>query len=437
MTSIWPRLANAALAMLVVWVADSGTALAQPPISHCSTTGQNLAVGDLLESDYLWYQFLPRVDPAPYASPGAYLDAVRYRPLDRGFSYITSRAENDAFYDASQFVGFGFSGRTDATELRVLQVFDGSPAQDAGLTRGAHIVEIDGRSVAARIADSSIQTALDPSAVDIAFDTGDGSLRRARMTQRIVTIPTVSSARTFDVNGRRVGYLNFRNFVEPSYGALDTTFRTFREADVNELVLDLRYNGGGLVDVSVHLGSLIGGALTDGQVFAEMRHNSRNTDRNRALRFRSSEHALGLSRLFVITTRASASASELLINGLRPFIPVVVIGDTTYGKPVGQYGVPICDSVAAPVTFASVNALGAGDFFDGIPADCAAPDDIERQLGDPAEASLSAALALIGEGTCRRSAAASSQSAASTSGQSAAAAAPPRIAGWRAVVNAY
>jgi hypothetical protein len=435
MMSIWSRLAYAVLATLVAWAVPPGAALAQPPISHCSTTGQNLAVSDLLESDYLWYQFLPRVDPARYSSPAVYLDAVRYRALDRGFSYITSRAENDAFYDDSQFVGFGFSARTDATELRLLQVFEGSPAHDAGLTRGSHIVEIDGRSVAARVADHSVDAALEPSAIDIVFDTGDGIQRRGRLTKRVVTIPTVSSVSTFDVNGRRVGYLNFRNFVGPSYGALDTAFRTFRDAGVNELVLDLRYNGGGLVDVSVHLGSLIGGSLTTGQVFAEMHHNARNTERNRTLRFRSAENALGLSRLFVITTRASASASELLINGLRPFIPVVVIGDTTYGKPVGQYGVPICDRVAAPVAFASVNALGAGDFFDGIAADCAAADDIDRQLGDPAEASLSAALAFIRSGSCGRSTAASSQSVASSSGLSPSA--TPRMVGWRSVVNAY
>ena len=108
---------------------------------------------------------------------------------------------------------------------------------------------------------------------------------------------------------------------------------------VRDLVLDLRYNGGGLVGVAQHLASLIAGVRTNGQVFAEYFHNDKNATRNRVLRFEPKPHALGLERLVVITTGASASASELVINALKPFIPVVVIGSRTYGKPVGQYQV--------------------------------------------------------------------------------------------------
>ena len=88
------------------------------------------------------------------------------------------------------------------------------------------------------------------------------------MTKRLVTIPTVSLSRVFTVDGRKVGYVFFRNFVRPSYDALDNAFAALKEAGVTELVLDLRYNGGGLVDVAVHLASLIGGSLTRDQVFA-------------------------------------------------------------------------------------------------------------------------------------------------------------------------
>ena len=85
--------------------------------------------------------------------------------------------------------------------------------------------------------------------------------------------------------------------------------------------------------------------------------------------------------MIVIATRASASASELVINGLRPFVPVVIVGDRTYGKPVGQYLLPFCDKVLAPVSFSLVNANGEGDYFDGLPVDCTAADDISADLG--------------------------------------------------------
>jgi carboxyl-terminal processing protease len=261
------------------------------------------------------------------------------------------------------------------------------------------------------------------------FRSRDGEEHRATMTKRLVTIPTVSLTRVFEIEGRKVGYLFFRNFVKPSSDALNDAFAAMKEAGVTELVLDLRYNGGGLVDVATHLGSLIGGALTEGQVFAEFRHNDRNTRYDETLRFGHVVSALTLSRVVVIATRSSASASELVINGLRPFMPVVVIGDRTYGKPVGQYGFNFCDKVLAPVAFSLVNADGQGDFFDGISADCAAPDDIEHDLGAADEGSLAEALHYIRTGTC----------SATVEGTRALRAPREvsRATGWQSVVNAY
>ena len=122
------------------------------------------------------------------------------------------------------------------------------------------------------------------------------------------------------------------------------------------------------MSVAQHLASYIGGKRTDGLVFAEYFHNDRNTFRNHIIRFEPKPQALTLDRLIVVTTGGSASASELVINALRPFIPVAVIGSRTYGKPVGQYAIEFCDKLLAPVSFALRNADGQGDFFDGFPA---------------------------------------------------------------------
>ena len=408
-------------------------AAAQSGPRNCTRLNQNLFVRDVLDEYYLWYQELPQVNPANYASPEAYLDAVRFRPLDETFSYITSRAANDAFYGESQFVGFGFSTQISGQELRILQVFPDSPASEAGLSRGDRIVQIDGRSVSQLIDSGAIGTAFgasEPGVTSaIVFRTRAGDERRATMTKRVVTIPTVSLTRTFQVDGRTVGYLFFRNFVNPSVQALDDAFAALREAGATELVLDERYNGGGLVDVAVHLGSLIGGVPTQGRVFATFQHNDKNGDLNEDLRFETAPaQALNLSRLFVITTRSSASASELVINSLRAYIPVVVIGDSTYGKPVGQYGFPFCDKVLAPVAFKLVNADGQGDFFGGIEPTCRAGDDIEHDLGSAEEASLAEALAYVRTGACRTT---------STSRALRAAAPPPRATGWQSLVNAH
>ena len=120
----------------------------------------------------------------------------------------------------------------------------------------------------------------------------------------------------------------------------------------------------------------------------------------------------------------------MIINSLRPYIPVTVIGDTTYGKPVGQFTFNFCDKVLVPVTFSLKNANNEGDFFDGIAADCTASDDITHQLGDPAEASYAEALTFIRTGACS----ARAESAARTLRFGRVAA--PRLTGFAALINA-
>jgi C-terminal peptidase prc len=388
------------VALLCPWIA-----YAQGP-TNCSVTSQNLWVRDALNEVYYWNRFLPtNVNPATFSSPEAYLERVRYRPIDNTYSYIQSAAANDAFFSDSQFIGFGFRQQISNTEIRVLQVYDDSPALEAGLSRGDIITHVNGQSVQQLVAAGTIGSAFGASEIGVAatidFEKQTGERRQARMVKRLVTIPTVSHTRIVEVDGRRVGYLVFANFVQPSTAALNEAFAAFKAANVNELVLDVRYNGGGLVDVAVHLGSLIGGSRTAGQVMLNYIHNDViGPLYNKTTRFNSPEQALSLQRLVVITTRSSASASELIINSMKPYMPVIVIGDTTFGKPVGAYGLRFCDKVLAPVSFSIKNANDEGDFFDGIPPTCAAGDDYLHELGNSSEASFAEALSYIRTGGC-------------------------------------
>lgn len=407
---------------------------AQGRPAACDVTSQNLFVRTQLLNLYLWRIPLV-VDPARFDHPQGYLDAVRRLPNDARFSYVTTAAASSAFYSESQFIGFGFSSREESAAVVILQVFPDSPAAEAGLERGARVEEIDGRSVADLAATGDLNTAWGPSiegvTVSITFRTLNGRQYRAQMAKRPVTIPTVSHRSVFTADGQRIGYLHFRNFVRPSVAALDEAFAVFADAGIHELILDLRYNGGGLVDVAQHLGSLIGGPLTQGQVFATSLHNPSNTALDKTVRFNPAA-GLGLSRLTVITTQATASASELIINGLRPFMPVAIIGDRTYGKPVGQYLIEFCANVLAPVSFRMVNANGNGDYFEGLAVTCAAPDDPTRSLGDPREASLAEALHYVRTGTCRPPV-----SLATGDSSTAGAAAPSPATGWMSLVNAH
>ena len=392
------------LAAVLVTAATCVPGVGAQSLNNCSTTSQNRYVYDVMRDLYYWNTTLPSVNAASYPSPEALLEALRHRPLDERFSYIGSRASEEAFYSDSQFIGFGFANGYDGRGLRILQVFPDSPAAEVGLQRGDRIVSINGQSVEALLAADGLGAALGPSqegyAISVRYERMDGASVDARMTKRAVTIPTVSYLNLYEIDGKKIAYLFFRNFVEPSRAALDEAFNALRDVGATELVLDLRYNGGGMVAIAQHLASLIGGTRTEGQVFAEYFHNERNAFRNEITRFEAKPNALRLDRLVVVTTRSSASASELVINALRPFLPVVTVGDTSYGKPVGQYGVTFCDKVLYPVAFTLRNANGQGDFFDGIAADCLAGDDWDRQLGDVQEASLAEALHVIRTGQC-------------------------------------
>jgi C-terminal processing protease CtpA/Prc len=230
-----------------------------------------------------------------------------------------------------------------------------------------------------------------------------------------------------------VAYIHFRNFVQPAVDALNAAFTRVREAGATELVLDLRYNGGGLVSVAQHLAGLVGGDPLVGKVFVQFTHNDKQTSHDTAYRFEAKPQGLHASRLVVIATRGSASASEAVINGLRPYMDVKVVGERTYGKPVGQYGFDFCDEVLYPVAFLVTNARGEADYFDGIPADCAAADDVDHALASPQEASLAEALYLLRHGRCSAKAAAQAEAQARLRERVQAIPADP----WRQLLNAW
>jgi hypothetical protein len=417
--------------------------LAAPPAvaqwrapSNCSVISQNAFVRDVMSDIYFWYDKLPRLNPALYSSPEAYLQAIRYMELDSSFSYIGSAAVEQAFYSDSQYVGLGFATYFDGVRYRVAQVFPESPASEAGMARGDTFVAIGGRTVEDLLASNLLGSAFGPSTegyeIEVACLRTSGEVVRANLTKRVITIPTVTQTQAYTLDdGRKVGYVFFRNFVEPSVEALNVAFAQLKDAGVSELVLDLRYNGGGLVSVAQHLASLIGGARTDGQLLAQYFHNDRNTFRNRDIRFEGKEQAFPLERVVVVTTRSTASASELVINALRPFVPVVTVGETSYGKPVGMYGIDFCDKVLYPVAFSLRNADGEGDYFGGFTPTCPAVDDIDRQLGDPVEGSLAEALRYLSTGEC------TPQPTDSVSASLRRRAALPKATGAQALINAY
>lgn len=403
-----PRLRLLAIAALVVIASgcgggSSGSGGQSVDGGGCTVLEQNQIVLEIMQDIYLWNDRMPMADPADYSSPESYLQALLV-PEDE-FSFITSAAADDAFFGDSQFAGIGFQSRQpgDGT-VRVVDVFEGSPADGGGLARGDSITAVNGRPIEEVLAEEGFSASLGPptvgTTVELEWVNVAGQTFIEVFTKEVVTIPPVSATEVIDTATAKVGYFLFRNFVEPGVPALNEAFAELRNQGVTELVIDLRYNSGGLLSVMEVLSNLIGGEITQSQVMYSLLYNDNNAFRNETRLFSNLNNAADLPRIVIITTGSTASASEMVINALRPFIEVVLIGDTTFGKPVGQLGYVFCEKILRPVSFRTANAVGDTDFFDGFAPDCAAEDDIDLALGDPAEDSFAEALTYLQTGEC-------------------------------------
>ncbi|MEM1009988.1 MAG: S41 family peptidase, partial [Myxococcota bacterium] len=211
-----------------------------------------------------------------------------------------------------------------------------------------------------------------------------------------IRVSSVFFSKIFEREGKRIGYVVFNQFIAPSLDELKAVAERFSAQAVDDMILDLRYNGGGRVDVAVFLASMLLGAEVKDKRFLLSRHHKDFASWNQDISFQEDvPHRLDLKRLTVITSGATASASEVLINGLRSYIPVTVVGKSTHGKPVGMYIYAFFSKILAPVSFQLVNDNGQGDFFDGIPADRVSFDDVRYRFGDVRESAFKEAMRVV------------------------------------------
>jgi C-terminal processing protease CtpA/Prc len=366
----------------------------QPDTNPMAAT--NRSIYDLMKEWYYWYGNLPDIDPAKYESPEALVEALRYRPLDR-WSYATTVEEYERYYQAGEYFGYGYSSAWDSERnLYVLFVYRNSAAGRAGWQRGDKILRINGKRVQ-EITDISAELGANQAGVVTNFTLERGGVEMEyRLEKGTVRINSVLHRDVFSFQGRKIAHLVFKAFIEPSEQELNEAFDYFAAQGANELILDLRYNGGGRLSIAQQLVQLIAPPNANGQVFMTIEHNDKKQDQNSVYRFESTPNSLNLNKIAIITTGGTASASETIINGLRPYMEVKVIGTKTYGKPVGSYGWRIGEThVVLPIAFRVVNAVGVADYFEGIEVDIPAPDDYTRDFSDLEEGSLQTALNYI------------------------------------------
>lgn len=364
----------------------------------CSPAERKAFVADLMSDYYLWYDRAPAPDWAELESPQAVMSAMMFRELDR-WSGMRELVESQQYFDEGRFQGLGYSlGRDPDGLLRVSWVHEGSPAGRAGLSRGALLGTINGLDTESLSA-NELGAELARDVVHHEVELLDGRQLEVELERGDVEITSVKSATVLDLPVGKVGYFMFTAFVLPGEDELRRVFADFAQQGVERLVVDLRYNGGGLLRTAALLGSLLRRDAAGEPLVIET-YNDRHENLNRPRSLFATDEGLNATHVAFLTTARTASASEQVINGLRPYLSVSVVGQQTLGKPVGADSWHHCGYSITPITFHSLNSDGDGGYFDGLIPNCTTPDDLLHDLGDPEEAQLSAALALLNGEAC-------------------------------------
>ena len=407
-----------------------------------TTTDQNNWLRSWTNELYLWYAEVQDQNPAAFATP-EYFEVLMTtavtpsgNPKDQ-FHFTFPTAEWIALSQSGAQAGYGAAWVLLAAvpPRRAVVAFTepNSPATApaANLVRGAEVLRVDGVDLVNDNTQAGVDilnAGLFPSAAGqshtFTVRDPDGAQRTFSMTSAIITSDPVQNVSVVATPTGPVGYLLFNDHIAPSEAQLIDAINFLQAQMVTDLVLDLRYNGGGFLDIASEAAYMIAGAArTSGRTFELLQFNDKHPTRNPVtgqliapIPFHQTSRgfsgpgnqalpSLNLGRVFVLTGPDTCSASESIINSLRGVdVEVIQVGSTTCGKPYGFYPTDNCGTTYFSIQFKGVNAKNFGDYADGfspqntvgaagerIPG-CSIADDFSHALGDPAEGRLAAAL---------------------------------------------
>lgn len=375
-----------------------------PIIGQCSSAGERIQFLEYMEENYFWNDSMPaNVDPNNYSDVYALLEALMVAE-DR-YSFILTEEEYQSRFVTAEYAGFGFSSRiTPDNRVFINYVYAASPAAQAGIKRSDEITHINGESVTTLLQQNQYEAALGAAevgvSVELTWQDTQGASFTDTLTKQSVETNTVLAVDRFDIAGKDVGYFVLNTFINRTGSDLNSAYNQL--TGVDELIIDVRYNGGGLTRFANQASTQATGDNVIGEIFTTYLYNDNNSDLNFTEQFQLYEgvQQLDLERVYILTTGSSCSSSELIINALDPFVEVVVIGQPTCGKPVGQVPEPLCDKRTFVVNFETVNANNQGRYFDGLAPNCSATDALVGDWGDPADPMLQAAAYHLSYGQC-------------------------------------
>ena len=414
-----------------------------------SVAHENFFLRSLVNDMYLWYDEIEDKDPNSFNSTGDYYAQLKTTAT------TASGANKDRFHFRQETLvrnnaqngrttAFGLRFKTFSAEpprdVRVRDVVPNSPADNAGIVRGMSLLAVNDLDLINAENLDAINLALSGSneagkQVALTLALPEQTPQRFDLSSREIQNSPVRPLQILDLGNETVAYLHFNSFIRPAERGLFDAFTTMANSNIDDLILDLRYNGGGLVGLSAQLAYMIAGPeQTEGKVYSQRRFNDKYPNTNPATggaitptqfipnTLGWSRELLGagqdlptvaLSRVFVLTTANTCSASEGLINGLRGIdVEVIIIGDKTCGKPFGFYPQSNCGYTYSFTNYQSTNHKGFGGYEEGFAPEngeflagetlpgCLVEDTARFAFGDVNEPLVSAALRYRSEQSC-------------------------------------
>jgi carboxyl-terminal processing protease len=402
---------------------------------------------------YLWYSEVQDQNPANFSTDASYFDVLKTtattasgHPKDKfHFTYPTATWEalSQSGTQAGYGVDFVVLAATPPRNVLVGYTEPLAPSTNAAanLARGAKVLTVDGVDLVNASDQASVNTlnaGLTPQNVGEShtfsiLDAGATTPRTVTLVSADVTETPVQNVHTLTTpGGSLVGYMLFNDHLATAESELVSAFAQLQSAGITDLVLDIRYNGGGYLDIASEVAYMIAGpSRTLGQTFELQQFNAKYPTLDpitgaaiTPLGFHTTTQGfsttsgqplptVNLARVFVLTGPSTCSASESIINSLQGVnVQVIQIGSTTCGKPYGFYPADNCGVTYFSIQFQGVNAQGFGDYPDGFtPANtvsaqgfllpgCSVADDFTHALGDSAEGLLASALSYQVNGVC-------------------------------------
>ncbi|WP_033074258.1 S41 family peptidase [Sphingopyxis sp. MWB1] len=399
------------------------------PTPTCSLAARQAFAKAVIDEWYLFPADVTNgVNGAQYSDVQSYIDALvapaRLQGKDRDFTYITSIAEENAYYSRGSSAGFGVRMAYDPGEqvIVIAEAYESAPGLAAGIDRGTRIEAIgtnsgNMRSVADIVASegtAGLTAALGPSEAGVSrmLRIRDAAgTRNVSVTKAEYSLDPISDrygAKVISEGGRDYGYINLRSFISSANDQLRAAFLDFHNRGITEIIVDFRYNGGGLVSTAELMGDLLGRNRHGSDLFSQTNFRPSKAAENSRHFFNPQPESIAPTRIAFIGTGSTASASELVINSMLPYLGtnMTLVGSNTFGKPVGQVALDkaSCDDRMRVVAFATGNSAGQSDYYKGlapkISNSCAASDDLGLPLGDPREASVRTAIDFLAGRSC-------------------------------------